>query len=112
MAQSAFDATLMGGPPYFDVFEEGSVATGGSITECATSFVRVTEDLTADQKTSLVGKKLKSDSSSVNAIIIGVEDRGDSSTESNDQFCVLCINYSEGLTRRCVGSCIIIKVIG
>ena len=97
MAQSAFDATLMGGPPYFDdfeeakrflkvlfrpgrplqsrelsqvqsilqnqierfgrhVFEEGSVATGGSITECATSFVRVTEDLTADQKTSLVGK--------------------------------------------------------
>ena len=133
MAQSAFDATIMGGPPYFDdfdeakrflkvlfrpgrplqsrelsqvqsilqnqierfgrhVFQEGSVATGGSITDCASKFVRITEDLTAAQKTALVGKKLKN-SSNVNAVVIGVEDRGDSTTESNDQFVVLCIEY-------------------
>ena len=100
MAQSAFDATIMGGPPYFDdydeakrflkvlfrpgrphqsrelsqvqsilqnqierfgrhVFQEGSVATGGSVTDCATQFIRITEDLTAEQKTDIVGKKLK-----------------------------------------------------
>ena len=134
MAQSAFDATIMGGPPYFDdydeakrflkvlfrpgrplqsrelsqvqsilqnqierfgrhVFQEGSVATGGSVTDCATQFIRITEDLTAEQKTDIVGKKLKSDSSTVNAVVIGVEDRGDTSTEKNDQFVVLCIDY-------------------
>ena len=113
MAQSAFDATIMGGPPYFDdfdeakrflkvlfrpgrplqsrelsqvqsilqnqierfgrhVFQEGSVATGGSISDCASKFVRITEDLTAEQKTALVGKKLKN-TSNVNAVVIGVE---------------------------------------
>ena len=91
MAQSAFDKTIMGGPPYFDdfdeakrflkvlfrpgrplqsrelsqvqsilqnqierfgrhIFQEGSVATGGSISDCASKFVRITDDLTTEQK--------------------------------------------------------------
>ena len=115
MAQSAYDKTIMGGPPYFDdfdedkrflkilfrpgrplqsrevtqlqsmlqnqierfgrhMFEEGSVVTGGSITDATVNFIRVTDSLTLEERAALVGTKLKSndESSNVNATVIGV----------------------------------------
>jgi hypothetical protein len=135
MAQSAYDKTIMGGPPYFDdydedkrflkilfrpgrplqsreltqlqsmlqnqierfgrhMFEEGSVVTGGSITDATVNFIRVTDSLTLEQRAALVGSKLKSndESSAVNATIIGVEDVGDAN-ESNDNFYVIALQY-------------------
>ena len=135
MAQSAYDKTIMGGPPYFDdfdedkrflkilfrpgrplqsrevtqlqsmlqnqierfgrhMFEEGSVVTGGSITDATVNFIRVTDSLTLEDRAALVGSKLKynDESSNVNATVIGVEDLGDAN-ESNDSFYVIALQY-------------------